>query len=134
VRTGDRSRSRETVGTGGTGSVHRERQESSWKALKPRFGTLQPDTIDRAVCRAYTADRRGKGRANNIIRKELSDLRADVNWHEKHNRAQFDLPPADPPRDRRLTRYEFAKLLDAAAITPHLINFLHLAIATAGRK
>jgi integrase len=35
---------------------------------------------------------------------------------------------------RWLSRDEFARLIEAAAITPHLVVFLHLAIATAGRK
>ena len=44
------------------------------------------------------------------------------------------LPPKPPPRDRWLDRGEFERLLTAAAGTPHLLVFLHLAIGTAGRK
>lgn len=115
-------------------AIRRDRQETSWQSLKWHFGPLSANDITRETCRTYISSRRNQGVSDGTIRKELTDLRAAVNWFDKHNKAVFDLPAPPPPRDRWLTRDEFSRLLEAAENTFHLTVFLHLAIATAGRK
>lgn len=115
-------------------AVRADRQETSWVALAPHFSRLTPDQVTREVCRAYIKARRKAKRGDGTIRKELSDLRAAANWYDKSNAAVWDMPTAPEPRERWLSREEFKRLLKAAEGTHHLTVFLHLAIATAGRK
>lgn len=114
--------------------VDKARLENAWKALKPTFAQLTPKEITRHACRDYVAKRRREGRAIGTIRKELSTLRTALNWYEPKGPHVIELPPPPLPRDRHLSREEFAKLLAAAEQTAHLKVFLHLAIATAARK
>lgn len=111
-----------------------ERPAHAWKALEPFFGALRPEEITRETSREYIKRRRGSGRADGTIRKEMSTLRAALRWHDKNTPAVFEMPSPPPSRDRWLTRNEFARLLEAASDTFHLTVFLHLAIATAARK
>ena len=110
------------------------RLETCWKQTKPHFGHLRPDQVTREVCRGYTKRRRKQGRGDGTIRKDISVIRAACNWWRKDNGAVWDLPEPPPARERWMTRKEFARLLEAAKNTHHLTVFLHLAIATAGRK
>lgn len=111
----------------------KERLRDAWKALKAQFGPLHPDQITRQQCRRYREARRAQGRQDGTIRKELGTLRAAVNWFAKDNSAVFELPEPPAPKERWLTKDEFTRLLDATE-TPHLKIWLHLAIATGGRK
>lgn len=106
-----------------------ERLRFAWKALKPTFGHLRPDQIDRDLCRRYAATRGGK--VGTVI-KELTVLRAGLRWQNKHTPAQIEIPSGDPPRDRHLTRDEYGRLLGVAA-SPHVRLFIVLALASAGR-
>ena len=114
--------------------VDEERVQNAWKALKPHFAALTPDDISRDVCREYIRLRRAIGRQDGTIRKELSVLRAAVNWAGKGREDQFEMPPPPPAKDLWVTRAEFNRLLAAAGDLDHLVVFLHLAIATAARK
>lgn len=106
--------------------------------IVPFFGAMRPDDITPKVCRTYTAKRRALGKKDATIRTELNQLRTAMLWAEKHKmiaKAPFmEMPSAGMPRERRLTRGEFDRLLAAAAETPHLRLYLLLAIATAGRN
>lgn len=113
--------------------IDKGRLETAWKALQWDFATLMPDEITRQTCRAYVARRTGEGRKIGTIRKELTVIRAAVNWNDKHNRAVWELPAMPEPRDVWLTKDQFRKLLDATD-SFHLKVFLHLAISTVGRK
>lgn len=117
-----------------TRAISKTRLEDAWKALKPTFAKLMPIDVTRDVCRQYAAKRGRAGRQSGTIAKELSTLRAGLRWHDRNTPAIVEAPAAPPPRDRWLDRDEFGRLLSAAAGTPHLLVFLHLAIATAGRK
>ena len=110
------------------------RLKNAWKALKPTFAKLTPPDVTREVCRQYVARRKREGRQDGTIVKELNTLRAGLRWHQKDTPAVVEAPSQPPPRDRWLDREEFGRLLNAAAGTPHLRVFLHLAIGTAGRK
>lgn len=113
---------------------HHERLKGCWKNLKPECAHLRPDQIDRMWCRKYTTKRRALKRSDGTIRKELGALSAALRWHDKHTKAQVELPAQPPPRDRRLTRAECAKLIEAAAKTPHVQLFIILALTTGGRR
>lgn len=114
--------------------VDPERIENAWKALRPMFADMAPERISRDVCRVYHRKRLGDGVQPGTINKELGVLRAALRHASPQTPAVIELLPAPAPRDRWLSREEFSKLLHAAAKTPHLTLFLHLAIATAARK
>lgn len=103
----------------------------AWRALEPHFAHLRPDQITPAACRTYAAFRRGQGRTDGTIIKELGFLRTALAWAKKPA-AGIVLPPAPDPRDRHLTREEFERLL-AACAAPHLRLFVILALSTGGR-
>lgn len=113
-------------------SASAEAMGASWKALAPLFGHLRPDQITRALCRDFAAKRRLAGRADGTIIKDLSLLRAALKYTKQADGANFELPPAPPPRERYLTREEYGRLL-AGCKVPHIRLFVVLALATAGR-
>ena len=105
----------------------------SWKPLKPVFGHLRPEQVDRAISRAYAAQRRRHKRSESTIVRELSLLRAALRWHNKATPAVVEVPAAPPPRTYFLTRTEWTKFRQAALVTPHIHLFSVLAYTTAGR-
>lgn len=104
------------------------------KALKPFWGEKTPEQVTRENCRIYTDKRRKAGRGDGTIKKEFRTLSAALRWNDKRHPGVIEAPTAPPPRDRWITKEEFTRLADAALSTPHLCNFLHLAIATGARK
>lgn len=101
-----------------------------WKVIKPHCDGLRVDQITRDWCRQYVAKR---GKATATVRKEIGLIATAIKWAGKPG-AVIELPPQGEPRDRWLTKKEFYRLLDAAEPHPHLIVFLHIAIATGARK
>lgn len=108
------------------------RARDAWKALEGAFGNMRPDQIDPPLCRSYAQSRRGMGRKNGTVAKELGILRSGLRWHDRATPAKIEMPPSPPPRDRYLTRAERDALV-AAAETPHIRLFVEVAIATAAR-
>lgn len=102
------------------------------KTVGKFFGEHKPHEVTREECRAYAAARRAEGRADGSIRTELAVLAAALRWHDPKTPARFDMPSPGQPRDRWLSRDEFAALLDAAP--DHLKTWLHVAICTGARK
>lgn len=115
-------------------AIDQTRLHDAWKAAQWTFAPLMPSDITKAVCVSYAHSRRKEGRSDGTIRKELSSVRAAVNWHDEQNTAKWWLPDPPPPKERWLTRDEMHALLEASRDTYHLFVFLHLALATAGRK
>jgi integrase len=113
-----------------------EKQRHSWKALKPMFGHLAPDDVDKTLCRAFAASRAAAGRSDGTSWTDLSVLRASLKWGRDakliSSAPKVWLPPQPKPKDRHLTRDEAEKLL-AEAKTPHIRLFILLALGTAGR-
>jgi len=122
-----------------------EQSEAIWKEVdrhhsKPilaAFGLLgasDADSLSERRVRDFCASHKGKP---GTIRKELSILRAALNWAER--KALIDkaphiwLPPAAPPKDRRLTREEYERLERAAWRSVHLAVFIRTARYTAAR-
>lgn len=114
--------------------IDKDRLENAWKALQWTFAPLRPADISRQTCRGYVERREEEGVKPGTIRKELTCIRAAVNWAHKHNEAVWELPEPPPPKDIWITKDQFRKLLKAAEGIWHLTVFLHLAVATAGRK
>lgn len=108
-----------------------------WKALKPRFGSLELDAITADVCRAYAQERIDAGRSVGTVWTELTRLRSCLNWSAKRriiDRAPYVWIPSKPaPKQRVMTEAEVVALLDACR-TPHVRLFVILAITTAGRS
>src|SRR4051812_6528294 len=102
------------------------------KPIRPVFGHLRPDQIDRGLCRAYRAARHRQGVKDGTVIKELSTLRAALRWHDKGNGAVVELPASPPPRSRHLSRDAYRILRDSAS-SPHIRLFIVLAYSSAGR-
>lgn len=106
-----------------------------WKSAASAFSRLRPEGIDERACREYAAS--APTTKPGTIRKHLSILRAALRWAYKrglvHKEPHIWLPPAPPPRDRRLSREEFQRLEIAAGNSNHLFLFLWLARYTAAR-
>lgn len=105
---------------------------SAWRALKPTFGALRPDQVNRLLCRSYARMRRGNGVGDGTIIKDLGVLKAALHWAKKAEGAVFEMPHAPPPRERWLTREEYDRLV-AACGQAHIELFVILGLATAGR-
>jgi len=113
-----------------------ETMKHTWKAIGPHFGARDGESITLEDCRAYTADRRRKGRSDGSIHTELGHLRTVLKWAEKRRliaRApDVDRPVKPAPKDRYLTKDEARKILAAASL-PHVRIAIHLMLATAAR-
>lgn len=111
-------------------------QKQHWKALKGTFGPMNPDDIDKSICRNYERKRLKDGRKPGTIWTELTALHAILGWAEEAKKivkAPAITKPAKPdPKDRRLTREQAQKLLDASEHA-HTKLFILLALQTAAR-
>lgn len=108
----------------------------AWKALKPTFNNLLPEHVTESMCKSYQELRASQGTKPGTARQELGVLQTALNWAVKNgwiDRAPHVFRPGiQPPRERYLTRDEFAKLLDGT-VMPHIRLFLLLGLHTAGR-
>jgi integrase len=109
--------------------------------VKPHFGALRPDQIDKALCQAYIQRRQNLGVKNGTIRTELAYLSAALQFAVDHKfitaKPRIWRPSPGRPRsaqgDYHLTRAQADRLLKAAEDTPHLYIWILLALATGGR-
>lgn len=115
------------------GAISIEDMTYSWKGLKSFWGALRDDQITRDTCAAYIAECRQANLSDGTIIKRLGYLKTAVNWAKKDNAAVWKFPSTPAHRDRVLTKDDFLKLLEGS-LSPHFTIWLHLAIATAGRK
>lgn len=108
----------------------------SGKPILAEFGTRKPDEITVAACRAYARKRRELKKKPGTIWTELNHLRIVLNWAVKMrhipDRVYVELPQKPPPRDRRLTKAEGAKLIQAAQ-PDHIRTAITLMLGTAAR-
>lgn len=105
----------------------------AWKWLEPHFGHLRHDQVTRQLCREYTDKRVAAGVKTATIARELCVLKSAVKYVHPTSTAQWEVPPAGPPRDRRLTRAEFKRLVDACDVH-HVRLFIVLALNTGARR
>src|SRR6266536_2610456 len=100
------------------------------------FGEMSLAEINGQTCRRYWE----QSSTLNMARRDLEDLRAAINFHRGeglHDRLiSVKLPERPPPRERWLTRDEFARLLRACWRRPkckHLARYLLVSVYT-GRR
>lgn len=116
-----------------------ERLAYALKALVPFWGELQVGDVTETLCKAYKNQR---GKADETVRRELTVLRAAINFDFDHGRLTRPVPVWLPSpgehKDRWLTRREAAALIRAARAEPrsrrHLPLFILLGLYTAARK
>lgn len=110
----------------------------SWKALRDRFGALEPRDLTVQHCRDHVAARRAAGIKDGTIHTELGHLRSALLWAVKRgllDRApHVERPSKPPPREVYFTRAEIARLIRECEPSPHVRLFVILAMATAGRR
>jgi|TARA_R100000501_G_scaffold15113_3_gene27461 integrase len=121
------------------GTAAPERIGYAMDALIP-FWTGAIDTITESTCRAYM---RSRQRATGTVRRELTTLRAAVNYALREGRLtrapHVWLPDAPDGKDRWLTEREAAKLLRAARsgrsdVRLYLPLFILIGLYTGARK
>tara|TARA_R110000868_G_scaffold273500_1_gene532707 strand:+ start:631 stop:1599 length:969 start_codon:yes stop_codon:yes gene_type:complete len=115
-------------------AIWKDIERHHWKSARVYFEKLGVSDVDERVCKLFAAK---DGRKPGSTRKSLSTIRAALRWAERkaliEKAPHIWLPPAPPPRDRRLSREEFAQLELAADTTPHLSAFIGIARFTAAR-
>lgn len=108
----------------------------SGKPILAEFGKHKPDEITVAACRAYARKRRAMEKKPGTIWTELNHLRIVLNWAVKMRhipaRIYVELPQKPPPRDRRLTKAEAARLRNAAE-PAHIKTAITLMLGTGAR-
>lgn len=110
--------------------------EFYWKALKPWFGHLSPDMIDKKLCKDYHDHRLAAGIKVGTVLTELNRLRSALTFavEAKLIKAAPAIWRPEPPRprDRWLTKQEAQRLIDSARAF-HVRLFIIVAVGTAGR-
>lgn len=107
--------------------------QSKLKQICKHLGHLEPNQINREICKEYVRKRLDQGVGNTTIKNELVALRAAIRYFYPKTDAIFYIPPANPPRDRYLTRDEFNTLISSIQ-THHIKLFTLIALYTAGRS
>lgn len=118
-----------------TAKGFREPHPTYYAAIKigASWGKYGLDDISPAICDDYIAQRRREGRKDGTIIKQLGVCRTAINHAKPKNSSVFKFPPPPEPRDLRLTRAEFERLLDSAG-SDHIRLYLELAAATGARN
>lgn len=105
-----------------------EKAKERAKRLLAFFGMKRLSEINGELCRAYVAEREGKGKSNKGTgggaRRDLQDLAAAIGHHAREGLHRGEvlvpLPPRGKSRQRWLTRAEFARLLWVCYRTPEI--------------
>jgi len=108
-------------------------------ALEPFWASLRVSEVNDLTCAAYVAQR---GRAPATVRRELTTLRAALNYANGRitdRSPPVTMPPAPKGKDRWLTHGEVARLLNAARtsrsdVRLYLPLFIVLGFYTGARK
>lgn len=110
--------------------------KNSLNHIKAYFGDLPPSMISPATVTLYVKQRRRVPVLDPTISKELRFLRQALKFGVRHKwmdrEPEISLPGEGEPRDRYLSREEFARLWFHASPL-HLRVFLALAISTSAR-
>ena len=115
-------------------AIWKDVERHHWKSGEGHFGPKRPQDVSEADCKSFVGTSK---RAIGSSRKTLSIVRASLRWAE--HKALIDkaphiwLPPAPPPKDRRLTREEAESLRNSCAM-PHVRLFVEIALGTGARS
>ena len=105
-----------------------------WNSISPEFARLTVGDVTESACRRYAAV---SVASVGTIRKRFTVLRAALRWGERkaliEKAPHIWLPAAPPPKDRRLSREEFERLV-GAAVSMHCFVFIQVARFTAARS
>jgi integrase len=109
---------------------------NSLNHIKGHFALLPPSMVSPMTVKTYTSQRRKAGVMDATISKELRFLRQAMKYGVRNGwitaEPEISVPGEGEPRDRYLSREEFARLYFSASPL-HLRLFLALAISTAAR-
>lgn len=116
-------------------AIWKENDSFHWKGIRGRLASISPDDVSEKLLKSVAAE---ASVSVGTIRKRYTVVRAALNWASRKGllpdkAPHIWLPPAPPPKDRRLSREEFARLELAAERTAHLGAFLAVARFTAAR-
>ncbi|MGB7090659.1 MAG: helix-turn-helix domain-containing protein [Methylovirgula sp.] len=107
------------------------------KAIGAHFGEMAASTVSEADCQSYIRLRRDAGRKDGTIWTELGHLRSALRYAAGKKliaeAPKIYRPERPAPRDKRMTREEILRFLDACEF-PHIKLFAILAITTAARS
>lgn len=116
--------------------VNLNRIKEVGRTLKPIWGSLTADAIDKKEVHRFIAIRRRQGCSDGTIRNDLAYITAALNLAVDAKIIpvcpKIVKPPPGRPRERWLARDELVRLLDAAKAF-HIKLFIILSITTAGR-
>lgn len=116
-------------------AIWKENDSFHWKGIRGRLAALSPDDVSEKLLKGLAAE---ASVSVGTIRKRYTVVRAALNWADRKGllpgkAPHIWLPPAPPPRDRRLSREEFDRLERACSGTNHLFLFVWIARYTAAR-
>lgn len=111
-----------------------DRMRYAWNRLAPTFENIYPAHIDNELCRTYAESRNV---SDATTRYELGLISQAMLWAKRRGIMETAphvwRPGVPPPRDKRLTKKEFAKFL-AAAERDHARLFGIIAATTGARS
>ena len=105
----------------------------AWKHLRPIFGHLRHDQVNRQICREYVTIRTEAGTQPGTIARELSVVKAAIRYSFPNTPAQWDIPSPGPSREMRLTKHQYRRLLEVCDVY-HIRLFVILALNTGARS
>jgi len=113
--------------------VSTSRQEEAWKAMQPFWEKVEPELIDKAMCRTYAAQR---GVSDWTLRYEFGLLSQALRW-AKSRQVIADAPeiwrPPVPERTKRhLTHAEFETFYEHV-LAPHARLYVLIGLYTMAR-
>lgn len=118
------------------GIVNLTRIEEVRRSLRPVWGDLYVDDLDKTMQRRFIERGARKGHSTATTRQVLSYLQAALNFAKAakliSEAPRLEKPPPPRPREAWLTREDVGRLLDACE-TFHAKLFIVLSIATAAR-
>lgn len=117
-------------------AIWKENDSFHWKGIRGGLASLSPDDVSEKLLKRLAAE---ASVSVGTIRKRYTVVRAALNWASRKGllpgkAPHIWLPPAPPPRDRRLSREEYEKLEEECWGSPHLVAFVRIARYTAARS
>lgn len=116
-------------------AIWKENDSFHWRGIRGRLGPLSPNDLGETLLKDVAAK---ASVSVGSIRKRYSVVRAALRWASRKGHIDkaphIWLPPAPPPRDRRLSREEYDRLERATWRSIHLAVFARVARYTAARS
>ena len=114
-------------------AIWKDTEQFHWRGIRGRLGPLSPDDISEALLKEMAAK---ASVSVGSIRKRYSVVRAALRWAARKGHISkaphIWLPPAPPPKGRRLSREE-ADALRGGSVMPHVRLFIEVGLGTGAR-